>query len=167
MLYYYKTISFTFFIANVLCGFLISAIITFGLALVIISLCFFQISEILGIFYKILIQLIIFITEFTSKIPLSKIHTKTPYVYQIILYYILIFGISYQIKSKKVLKYNKQIIATILIIMLLPNIIEVLPQNNLKIYFIDVGQGDACLIVTPQNKKILIDGGGSESYDVR
>ena len=31
---------------------------------------------------------------------------------------------------------------------------------------IDVGQGDSTLIVTPQGKNILIDGGGSESYDV-
>ena len=29
----------------------------------------------------------------------------------------------------------------------------------MKIYFIDVGQGDSCLIITPRNKKILIDGG--------
>lgn len=40
--------------------------------------------------------------------------------------------------------------------------------KNLKIYFIDVGQGDGTLIVTPLNKKILIDGGGSEfgNFDV-
>ena len=36
----------------------------------------------------------------------------------------------------------------------------------LKIYFIDVGQGDSTLIVTPSKKTILIDGGGSESFDV-
>lgn len=40
--------------------------------------------------------------------------------------------------------------------------------KNLKIYFIDVGQGDSSLIVTPLNKTILIDGGGSinSDYDV-
>ena len=38
--------------------------------------------------------------------------------------------------------------------------------KDLKIYFIDVGQGDSSLIVTPENTKILIDGGGSETYDV-
>ena len=31
---------------------------------------------------------------------------------------------------------------------------------------IDVGQGDSTLIITPNNKKILIDGGGSPTYDV-
>lgn len=40
-------------------------------------------------------------------------------------------------------------------------------NKDLKIYFIDVSQGDSCLIVTPENKKILIDGGegNSEKYD--
>ena len=42
--------------------------------------------------------------------------------------------------------------------------------SNLRIYFIDVGQGDSSLIVTPNNKKILIDGGGtmnsSGNFDV-
>ena len=45
--------------------------------------------------------------------------------------------------------------------------IKIIPKQ-LKIYFIDVGQGDSILVITPQNKKILIDGGGSEfgDYDV-
>ena len=40
--------------------------------------------------------------------------------------------------------------------------------NNLAIYFVDVGQGDCTLMVTPRNKTILIDGGGSLSdhFDV-
>ena len=32
-------------------------------------------------------------------------------------------------------------------------------DKNLKIYFIDVGQGDATLIITPKGRSILIDGG--------
>ena len=38
-------------------------------------------------------------------------------------------------------------------------------KHDLKIFFIDVGQGDCTLIVTPNNKKILIDGGGSENSE--
>lgn len=33
---------------------------------------------------------------------------------------------------------------------------------ELEIYFIDVGQADAAFVVTPNRKKILIDGGGNE-----
>ncbi|HEY7534436.1 MAG TPA: MBL fold metallo-hydrolase, partial [Thermodesulfobacteriota bacterium] len=35
----------------------------------------------------------------------------------------------------------------------------------LELYFIDVGQGDAMLIQTPSNKRILIDGGPDESVN--
>ncbi len=36
--------------------------------------------------------------------------------------------------------------------------------KDLKIYFVDVGQGDCSLIVTPNNKTILIDGEGVASF---
>ena len=35
--------------------------------------------------------------------------------------------------------------------------------KDLEIHFLDVGQGDACFIITPNHKTILIDGGGSTS----
>ncbi len=33
------------------------------------------------------------------------------------------------------------------------------PQRSIEYYFLDIGQGDASFIVTPNNKKILVDGG--------
>jgi len=117
--------------------------------------------------YKVLIGVFLKITEVTAKLPFSKVNIKLPYLYQIILYYIFVFGVVYFFKTKKKFRYKKQAIAIFLIIMLIPSLIDVLPKQNLKIYFIDVAQGDACLIVTPQNKKILIDGGGSENSDIR
>ena len=102
--------------------------------------------------------------------PFSKIYVKTPYSYQILLYYALLLTFVYLFKTdriKKIVKFKKQIIAIILIIVLIPDLFEILPKGNLKIYFIDVGQGDSCLLVTPNNVKILIDGGGSENYDIR
>ncbi len=38
---------------------------------------------------------------------------------------------------------------------------ELMVKGELEIYFIDVGQGDAALVVTPNRKKILIDGGAN------
>ena len=56
----------------------------------------------------------------------------------------------------------------LLLVMLSPLALQVIPDNKLSIFFIDVGQGDSMLIQTPSRKTILIDGGGSEtgSFDV-
>lgn len=59
---------------------------------------------------------------------------------------------------------KNKVISTICIICICSFIIAIVPKN-LRIYFIDVGQGDSTLIITPLNKKILIDGGGTEFGD--
>lgn len=38
-------------------------------------------------------------------------------------------------------------------------------RKELKVNFIDVGQGDSSFIITPNNKKILIDGGEGNNID--
>lgn len=42
---------------------------------------------------------------------------------------------------------------------------RIMPNHPLEMYFIDVGQGDSVFIVTPHDRKILIDGGiGNEAF---
>ena len=62
-------------------------------------------------------------------------------------------------------KQYKNKISTILIILVLIFSIFYFVPKDLKIYFVDVGQGDCTFIVTPKNKTILIDGGGSTGSD--
>ena len=63
-------------------------------------------------------------------------------------------------------RQNKEkVLSIFLIVLIFFGCTKIIPKD-LRIHFIDVGQGDSCLIVTPNNKKILIDGGGSENYDV-
>ena len=59
-------------------------------------------------------------------------------------------------------------VIVILLIIILSQSVKLIPKD-LKIHFIDVGQGDSCLIITPKNKTILIDGGGSraDNFNVR
>lgn len=159
MIYSYKTILVTFLTTNILTSFLITLIIIIGFVLVLISFLFMELSKILATPYKILINLLLVITKITSKIPFSETYIKMPYLYQIIFYYLLVFLFGYLLRKKqitKIKKYRKQIIIAILIIIAVPYLFEVL-DDDLKIYFIDVGQGDSCLIITPENKKILID----------
>lgn len=38
-------------------------------------------------------------------------------------------------------------------------------EKEFEIHFLDVGQGDCSLILTPKGKSILIDGGTNEGFD--
>lgn len=168
--YSYKTISFTFFVTNILTSFLIGIIIVFGFIIILISFISLKFASVFGIVYKFLIDILQIITEYTSKMPLSKIYIKTPHLVEIIIYYLIIFGIYYCIKKNisilKIIKeQHRRIVVILLLVVLICTLLYVEFPKDLKVYFIDVGQGDSCLIITPKNTKILIDGGGSESYD--
>ena len=114
---------------------------------------------------NIMLNFIIKIAEITANMPLSKIIIITPSIFFIICWYVIITAITYKTKVKRLYYENRKllkiIVVCILVISLISNLIIIF-NRNLKIYFINVGQGDSCLIVTPSNKKILIDGGGSE-----
>ena len=61
-------------------------------------------------------------------------------------------------------KYKKKILIVSVLIIIIFSVFNSIPKD-LKIYFVDVGQGDCTFIVTPKNKTILIDGGGSTGSD--
>lgn len=188
--YHYNTISLTFFISNILAGPILGLIIILGFITIFISFISVQISKIPAIILSIFIKILMQIASLSERLPLSKIYVKTPNIFIIIIYYIILAITIYIIRCKdraclypnrkwrrfeknllkklKSKKLQKNLIVITLIIILFFQIIKILP-STLKIYFIDVGQGDSTLIITPNHKTILIDGGGSElneSYDV-
>lgn len=172
----FNTISLTFFISNILASPLLGIIIIFGFISIFISSILNPISKILFLILHIFLELLILVSKVTEKIPGSSILVKTPNILFAILYYILIlfFNYFFVIKQNPTRRFHKKIIKIItikniknafkviavvfLIILLLTRIVRII-NPTLKIYFIDVGQGDSTLIVTPKNKKILIDGG--------
>lgn len=64
------------------------------------------------------------------------------------------------------IKFKKKICLYLIIVLLLFFKIRPYMDNNTYIYYIDVGQGDSILVVTPHlNKTILIDTGGIVSFN--
>lgn len=181
MAYKLNTLSLTFFISNILATPFLGITIILGFITVFISFISYDMAKMLAIILNISLEILINITHFTSKIPLSKILIKTPFIFLIISIYIIAFSINYvftlyrakknninlRLFQKKIIKLISlkniviisKIIATIIILFLIFSIFSQILSQNLKIYFIDVGQGDTTLLVTPNNKKILIDGG--------
>lgn len=184
IIYNYNTIGIAFIITNLLLSVIIGPIIVLGLILII------SIGSLKIIIYLIsfFLQLLLIISKSGKILPFNKTYIGTPELWKIIIYYSIIFlanniykiydskeptSFEYRIRNiislaKYKIKLKKtKIISCILIICLLFSAIKRTPQR-LYLYFIDVGQGDSTLIITPNKKNILIDGGGtlSKSFDV-
>ena len=187
LLFNFNILGIYFFISNILVSVIIGPIIIVGFVCILISFISIEIAKILSIFMSVGIQILISISEI-SHLPFSKIYIPTPKVWQIVIYYICVIVInkiyiSFNLKEpdftsirirnlvallKFKFRQNKNKVLKVLIVfVLLVFILNTIPQK-LKIHFVDVGQGDCTFITTPQNKTILIDGGGSmsEEYDV-
>lgn len=159
MMLHYNTLSLTFFVSNILASPILAIVIILGFIVVLLSFILNPISMILGKVLSVFLELLMYIANFSSKLPFSKIYVVTPNILQIILYY-------YAILNRRNF-FKVCIIVTLIVTLVFPNITTF--SGNFKIYFIDVGQGDSTLVVTPNNKSILIDGGGSkdtETFDV-
>ena len=100
-----------------------------------------------------LLNFLIIIMEYVSKISSNILNVKLIFpkmnLFLIIIYYVLLILIVKKINLKK-----------IFIIYLSFLYLRCNFDKNNYVYFIDVGQGDSALIVTKNNKSILIDTGG-------
>ena len=97
-----------------------------------------------------------YLSSFCEKINILTFYISKLNAYEIIPYYLIIILI---IKSKKKIKYIMLLSIFIIFLYIKPYF-----RNYNSVYFIDVKQGDASLIVTKNNKSILIDTGGIVNY---
>ncbi len=185
-IYEFNLISLSFIISNFLVSFIIGPILILGYITLFLSYIKNPFNKFLIYIEKILIDIILKISEVLSKIPFSKFYVKTPYFISIVGFYIFVFVIILLFKKRKYsilkmilsIKYFKKvvrkyyqryikIIIIIIIILIMIFKINIIKINDLELHFIDVGQGDSTLIITPGKKNILIDGGegNSDKYD--
>ena len=175
----FHTINITNLLIGIITSVIIGPIVILGILYLIIG------NSFIGFVLTRLLNLLLGISKVGALLPLNKIYFVTPNMFEIIIYYVLIFSVNFIISIKlnrslnslekrvvnllNLAKYiivlnKKKILFYSFIIFFLCLIFMNIPKS-LKIYFIDVGQGDSSLIITPRNKKILIDGGGSSDKD--
>ena len=176
--YKFNSISISFFISNFFASPILGIIIILGFLTIFISFISFKLAKIFAIILNLFLKLLNLIAKLVSKIPFFTITIVTPYLISITVLYslILICNYTYNIyNSKKIYrKFEKKIIKRVnnksISILIITIITFIILFNGfyytyksvsgiLHIHFVDVGQGDCTFIVTPNNKKILIDGG--------
>ena len=103
---------------------------------------------------KYMLDCVVVISNTFGNLPHSLIETTHPNILQIFIYYGIILLITLLIKAG----FNKKIFITVttLFAMLLLTTINI-PNTKLEIITFDVGNADAFLIKTPQNKYFIID----------
>lgn len=176
----FNTFAIYFLISNLLIAPIIGILVVLGFVVILIAHIFYPLAYYLNLVETILLKFINIMTDYIAQMPKSIIYFKTPYITSLIIYFaiILIFAGIYTSKQqpvkRKVKKYKKQLLKILKIFLIVYIIIillvdlNVFERPNIKIYFVDVGQGDCTLVVTEKNKKILIDSGGStdKNYDI-
>ena len=105
-----------------------------------------------------LITVLVNISDFWGRLPHAAMSTSHPNIIQIVLYYGVLLNITAffdaEIRNKymRVLKFS----ICILVCLLLGSFISI-PRHNLEITAFDVGNADAFLLKTPDNKYLMID----------
>lgn len=160
MIYNFHTISGSFIISNICASWLLGIIII----LEFISLCIP--IKLLYMILDLLIMMLRKIAEICANIPFAQMYVPRYVIFFVIVIYILIFC-----RKLKCRKYVYSFLTIGVSILLIVNFTDVY-QDRMRINFIDVGQGDSCLI-RYKGTNIMIDSGGSlsknkdgKSYDI-
>lgn len=160
-IYEFNTIPINSMISNLLAGPLLGICIILGMFTVIISIILFPVSKLIAFPLQIILKILIKIIELISKIPFGNYTVKTPWFIVVFLTYVIIATLIYN--KKRITKILTMVTLIIFVVMQVCTFINI--DGKLKIYFIDVGQGDSMLVRTVRGKNILIDGGGSKDPD--
>lgn len=192
MMYNFKTISFSFIISNIFASVLLGPIIIIGYIVLIIRVkpLFFLLNMLITLLSRV--SQIVSNFKF-SNINIEAPSILSIIMYYIIVYIIYkklnvwlreneikinefetnianklnecAIKASNEKMNKRIFsKVEKKVIAVLLIIIVISNINFEKFTNNMYINFIDVSQGDACLI-RQKTKVILIDGGGANNQN--
>lgn len=163
--YYFNRISLISPISNLMIvpfvGFIIVPI---GLLSAILTPVSSAISGWLVSINSLLLSFVIKLTDIFASFSLSSVRVVTPNLFEIAIFYLFIILFIY----RKVFKWAGRLIIPIILLIVSVEFFylsEPWIQNNLKVTFLDVGQGESALIEFPGGKRMLIDGGGIADGD--
>lgn len=165
LIHYFNYISIINVFLNVLAVPIAFLITLAGFIAVIIGFVFMPISIFIFAATYYLLKLLYFISEKSLLLPFAGFSIPTMGWYIYLIYYLGIITLIEDFWKYKSRTFKKNYFSLLGFGLCIILFLSVMPRSVLKIYFVDVGQGDCSVIRTPNHKTIVVDGGGSGDWE--
>ena len=167
MAYSFNRIAFSSLILNYIAIPLVGVIMAAGYIFFPVSFIFPFLTKILALGLNSSLKIFFSSMHLLDPVRFLSYRIPTPHIITVIGYFLFFLLLLLPLKSKKY-RWLIYLLFSLCFAILILYPFPPSSSKNLKITFIDVGQGDSILVEFPGHKKMLIDGGGfpEETFDV-
>ncbi|MBN1903740.1 MAG: DNA internalization-related competence protein ComEC/Rec2 [Deltaproteobacteria bacterium] len=165
--YYFNRISFVSILANLLVIPLMGFIILPSGMLALLTLFVSEDASRLILFIgSYALDIMMYLIEYLASLPWACFWMVIPSMFEILLFYCLLFCIVF-FRKGRMIKYSMSAVLLLFLLDISYWVYDTGLNKNLRVFFLDVGQGNSALIQFPGRKRMIIDGGGfqGETFD--
>ena len=171
--YYFNQLSISCLLANLIVVPIVELMIVFGLFAGLVGWLIAPIGKVVFVLDSLLLGLVRELTRVLAALPGSMIWVPTPGGAACIAYYAGLGALLQSEERKKaelafLVARRKPVGAVFVAVLVFLAAAHLAKPNEMAVHFIDVGQGDAALIVTPHGHAFLVDTGGTRdgAFDI-
>lgn len=165
LVYYFNYVSIINILLNVLAVPIVFLITLTGFVAVVVGIILQPLSIFIFATSYYLIKILYYISEKSLLLPFAGYNIPSLGWYINLIYYLGVLMLIEDFWKNKSLNFKRRYMGLAVVGICLAAIINIMPSTALKIYYLDVGQGDSSVIRTPNHKTIVVDGGGSSEWE--